>query len=146
MNFVETLFHGQSSDASTVERLQLINYATGLFKEHLLFGSGLNGMRAYLKQVGFYHVTYAHNNYLEIETGLGSVGVVLFYSTYLFPMVKAYKSLRISKDNDNAFIISFLAGLLISDLVQVTYESYFEMFLICVLITFINKRDGCVSE
>lgn len=146
LGFVETLFYGEASDASTVERLQLLDYAVNLFKSNFLFGSGLNGMRTYLSQVGFYHVTYAHNNYLEIATGLGIIGVALYYAIYLFPIIRAYKITKVSKDHDVIFMMSFLISLLVSDLVQVTYESYFELILICILSTLIYKKPNILQS
>lgn len=146
LGFVETLFYGEASDASTVERLQLLDYAVNLFKSNFLFGSGLNGMRTYLSQVGFYHVTYAHNNYLEIATGLGIIGVALYYAIYLFPIIRAYKITKVSKDHDVIFMMSFLISLLVSDLVQVTYESYFELILICILSTLIYKKTNILQS
>lgn len=146
MGFIDTLFHGEASDASTIERLQLLGFATTLFKNNFLFGSGLNGMRTYLSQIGFYHVTYAHNNYLEIATGLGVIGVILYYTIYLFPIIRAYRYTRFSKNTDVIFMMSFLISLMVSDLVQVTYESYFELVIICILSTLIYKNTDSMRS
>ena len=135
LDFTSTFFGGQMVDASTIQRTKLMGYAIELFKKNPIFGNGLNAMRAYLGALNFEHVTYAHNNYLEIASGLGIVGVVLYYAMYGYGLLQCRKSLRTERKKQTAFILAVLVAYLVCDLMQVSYESYYEIVVLAVLVT-----------
>lgn len=135
LDFTSTFFGGQMVDASTIQRTKLMGYAIELFKKNPIFGNGLNAMRAYLGALNFEHVTYAHNNYLEIASGLGIVGVVLYYAMYGYGFLQCRKSLRTERKKQPAFILAVLVAYLVCDLMQVSYESYYEIVVLAVLVT-----------
>ncbi len=133
VGFVDTLFGEGTSDASTVERMGIMTHAVNLFLDNPIFGSGLNGLRHYLQSLNFGHVTYAHNNYLEILSGLGVVGCFLFYWNPLIALVRGIR-LQKRRSNQNAvFLMGFLIAWLVCDFVQVTYESYYEMVVLALV-------------
>lgn len=135
LDFTSTFLGGQMVDASTIQRTKLMGYAIELFKKNPIFGNGLNAMRAYLGALNFEHVTYAHNNYLEIASGLGIVGVVLYYAMYGYGFLQCRKSLRTERKKQTAFILAVLVAYLVCDLMQVSYESYYEIVVLAVLVT-----------
>lgn len=133
-DFTDTFFGGQMVDASTIQRMKLMGYAIELFERSPIFGNGLNALRAYLEDLGFEHVTYAHNNYLEIASGLGIVGIVLYYAMYGYGLQKCRKLLKIERKKQTALIFAVLVAYMVCDLIQVTYESYFEVVVLAILI------------
>ena len=135
LDFTSTFFGGQMVDASTIQRTKLMGYAIELFKRNPFFGNGLNAMRAYLGALNFEHVTYAHNNYLEIASGLGIVGIVLYYAMYGYGLLQCRKSLRTERKKQTAFILALLVAYMVCDLMQVSYESYYEIVVLAVLVT-----------
>ena len=64
-------------DSSTKWRLYFLTIAFNIFKEHIVFGAGLNTVQ-YLIGGGI----YSHNNFIEILACLGIVGFFLFYRGY----------------------------------------------------------------
>ena len=141
LDFTSTFFGGQMVDASTIQRMKLMGYAIELFQRRPILGNGLNAMRAYLGALDFEHVTYAHNNYLEIASGLGIVGIVLYYAMYVYGLLQCRRSLRIERAKQTAFILALLVAYLVCDLMQVSYESYYEIVVLAVLVTGAQNAD-----
>ena len=141
LDFTSTFFGGQMVDASTIQRMKLMGYAIELFQRSPIFGNGLNATRAYLGALNFEHVTYAHNNYLEIASGLGIVGIVLYYAMYVYGLLQCRRSLRIERKKQTAFIFALLVAYLVCDLMQVSYESYYEIVVLAVLVTGAQNAD-----
>ena len=139
-NFISTFFYGVATDASTVERTYILKYSISLWKKSPFFGNGLNSTRSYLNSIGFSHATYAHNNYLEIASGLGLLGVFIYYAIYMLPLGWALKTLARKKDRPMAFLLSILVAMLVCDLLQVSYDSYYELLLLCLISTGIERR------
>lgn len=74
-------------DASTAERMALIDTGLKLWEQSPVFGHGIN---TFTPIAGF--GMYAHNNYIEEGVGLGIVGVFLWYSIYPFLFYRSFKS------------------------------------------------------
>lgn len=74
-------------DASTAERMALIDAGLKLWEESPVLGHGIN---TFTPLAGF--DLYAHNNYIEEGVGLGIVGVFLWYSIYPFLFYRSFKS------------------------------------------------------
>lgn len=74
-------------DASTAERMALIDTGLKLWEQSPVFGHGIN---TFTPIAGF--DLYAHNNYIEEGVGLGIVGVFLWYSIYPFLFYRSFKS------------------------------------------------------
>lgn len=134
-DFAGTIFGGQTIDTSTIQRSILMEYAFALFKQNPVFGSGLNALRAYLGTVNYEHITYAHNNYLEIASGLGIVGFLLYYVMYWYGISGCNKLLKVKRRRDIAIILALIIAFLACDMMQVVYESYFEIAVLAILVT-----------
>lgn len=74
-------------DASTAERMAMIDTGLKLWEQSPVFGHGIN---TFTPIAGF--GMYAHNNYIEEGVGLGIVGVFLWYSIYPFLFYRSFKS------------------------------------------------------
>lgn len=68
-----------TGDESAEERNYYIAQAIELWKMRPLLGVGSNGFVSYLRQIGYSHVAYSHNNFTEILTTTGIVGFFLYY-------------------------------------------------------------------
>ncbi len=134
-DFAKTFWEGKSTDASTIQREKIMEYAIKLFKQKPFCGNGLNSLRNYLSGVNFEHVTYAHNNYLEIAGGLGIVGCILYYLMYGYGVLRSSALLKKNRTKNVALYLALFIAFLVCDLMQVTYESYFEIMFLAILVT-----------
>lgn len=108
-------------DASTIERQELFEEGIRLFSENPIVGVGLNNFR-------FYFTKYAHNNFIELLTGLGIIGFALFYSIY-FKIFGKIKNMYNSNIKRYLYIMVF--AILFMD---VTTVSYFDKLILIVLL------------
>lgn len=85
------------NDGSSVTRIRMIKFGFELFKQRPLFGYGLNSFRVfYGAEYGF--DTYSHNNFIEILVSGGIVGFMLYYSIYIYVIVKLFKPAAIERE------------------------------------------------
>lgn len=105
----------RSGDASSATRLYLMQSSINTFYEHPLIGSGLDAFR-HIDYLG----TYAHNNYLELLSCLGIVGMVFYYS---LPFVVLLRSIvLLFRGDKNLYIVSvMLVTMLLIDFAVVSY-------------------------
>lgn len=111
-------------DGSTKVRLGYIEYGMVLFKKKQIFGYGLATF-AYLHTQVFGWGMYSHNNYVEMLVSGGIVGLVLYYSLYLYLIYKYYIIVKNTKDSFAILIFSILLGLMISQYGMVAYYNLF---------------------
>lgn len=78
-----------TADGSLISRFNMISLAWEMFKESPITGHGLNNF----KYMAYYN-TYSHNNYLELLTGLGLVGLVLYYIPFMRILFSSFKFRR----------------------------------------------------
>lgn len=107
------IFTDLSEEHSAVERAYLMKTAISVFLQHPFIGNGFDSFR-YMNSVG----RYAHNNYLEILTGMGIMGLVYFY----YMQLKVTFRLYLTKSNKLSY--AFLCAMLLVFLIeffQVTY-------------------------
>lgn len=72
-----------AGDESAEERTYYFERALDLWKANPLIGAGVNGFVSYMKRIGYSHVAYSHNNFTEVLSTLGIVGLVMYY---LYPL------------------------------------------------------------
>lgn len=109
---------------STSERIHLINLALSKFAEKPLFGHGINTFLAYSP-------IYSHSNILELGSGLGVIGVVLFYLLPLYCFILIHRHVKDIKER--RLIYTFLVVLILLDLTAVTYYSKLHVLLFVFL-------------
>lgn len=94
LSLFESMFLDAGTDGSYMVRTYLGQKAIDMFKEKPIFGWGLNSF-AYHGYDNMINVNtygrYAHNNYLEIVSCLGIVGLVLYYIRYIKVILYSFK-------------------------------------------------------
>ncbi|MCI8638470.1 MAG: O-antigen ligase family protein [Coprococcus sp.] len=107
------LLQGTSTDGSFTVRMFLIDKAKYLFYYKPIWGWGMNAFGVY--NYGNFHVDvygrYAHNNYWELLSCLGIVGLILYYAKYVLVLIKAYKihgQYRIANLTLSIFLVSII--------------------------------------
>lgn len=122
-------------EASAYERYNLILLAINMFEKHPLLGYGLGNFKSY-NPFGL----YAHNNYLEIATGVGIIGCAIYYSLHIYII----KKLVGSKLKESITFLAIILVLLLSDLAAVTYveESFQIMLVICYAVCLLKKENN----
>jgi O-antigen ligase len=126
-------------DHSTVLRMEYIEYGIEWFKSNPIFGYGINNYRVLLgKEIGT--VTYSHNNYIELLVGVGIIGIIIYYSGYLYVLINISKSAF--KKKDPLFILLFimLIAVLIAQYGFVTYYDFLINLILCIGFTTIRIR------
>lgn len=114
---------GQENDWSIYLRRFFINTGLNIFKEHPIYGIGVNNFAYYVKNFTDYTVArYSHNNYIEMLSCLGIIGFALYYWFYSSLMIKLIKNV-IHNRTDSLFIIicSIMAVLMIMEWGVVSY-------------------------
>lgn len=125
--------NGFGVEDSYTGRVLLQQLAIKCFYQHPLFGVGLGQFRLY----SLYHGgpdLYAHNNYLELLTGVGIIGTLIYYLNIIRLLVFS----KNKNVNIKSFLLSIFIVMTISDFVQVSY--YFSCFtFLFALLSCLNK-------
>lgn len=141
-----------ATDISLIERGFYKEQAKKLFFEHPFLGCGGNNFRTYIKEMGYSHATYSHNNYYELLSTLGVIGFIMYYSYWAMVVVRLIKIMKATSENDDTHklagvFLSMLLILLILDYGNVSYITEFNMFLLCLSSIFINhKKKELINE
>jgi O-antigen ligase len=133
------------ADYSTIYRYMMIANGWQWFLKQPIIGYGLNNFSFFFSQVLF--DVYAHNNYIELLVDLGLLGTLIYYSFYIYIIVKLF---QIKNDNSGLrnFFLAFLLVLSIFELSVVTYNQYtIQIFLALasVYVWLYDKRSKEVS-
>ena len=130
---------GKESSAQT--RMDYIELGWEQFLKSPIWGNGI-GCAGYAIQEKYGHVTYLHNNYIEILASGGIIGFVLFYTPYIIILVTLIK--KIFKDNEKKPILLIALALLITKLIghmgTVMYYSKIEFLFLALLISVVNIK------
>ena len=105
-------------------RLEYLNLGFDLIIRSPIWGYGFNNFSHF---TGFH---YSHNNYIEILTGTGLIGFVLFYLIH-FNVFKRLKKIR--NDDLKILIYGALIVILIGDLGTVSYLKKHTMIMLVFL-------------
>ena len=90
----QAVFSGKTADLSTTERKFFISLASKMFLERPFLGWGANNFRGILASTGYSNVVYCHNNYLEIASGLGIMGLIANYWFYIYTFFKSVTKVK----------------------------------------------------
>lgn len=133
MDITDLSRDGFSGDSSTRWRLIFIVDAYNLFLENPLKGIGLDNFKTIYSED-----LYSHNNYVELLSTLGLVGLIAYYAFYF----SIFKCILKSKSIFCLFIMFFFLSM---DFAMV---SYFERMYILplILIYYIAKRDKQIES
>ena len=90
---------GNSVDGSLEERLYYMQSAKQLFYDHPFLGYGGNNFVSRMREIGYSHVAYCHNNYYEILCTLGILGFCLYYFEWLKVLISLFRKVVIRHDS-----------------------------------------------
>lgn len=117
-NVIISVLGGDFVDGSIYTRNRLTDEAINYFHLSPINGWGLNNFSSMLSTDGL----YAHNNYLEILVSSGVVGFIIFFSKYVYLLVKLLTSfLKKGNKSNNAILLIFIIVLMILEYWQVTF-------------------------
>ena len=136
-----SLFSGEGEvDSSADIRDVFIQNGKRWFAEKPIIGYGLNNYRV-LNKVATGRYTYAHNTFIELAVNLGIVGLIWYYSVYIY---LGKRFISIFKNNPlNIFLFTALAVSLVSQYGTVSYYSFYQNFLLMLsfyTVTHTNKK------
>ena len=129
-------------DGSLALRQGFAMVAAQEFAEHPFFGVGLANV-SYLLLLYFGRQTYVHNNYLEIASGLGIAGLILYYWYYVYLIVKlarrAYRG-----DPLCASLFFLMIVMIIGEITMVTFynASVQIMLTVCFCASNMKQHDS----
>lgn len=124
------IYGRRRADTSVEQRQFFIRVAKSFFYEHPVVGIGLNNFGAKLSR-SFTRSTYAHNNYWEIASGLGVVGLISYYWFYVYLLVKLFKNVLQKKALSVLFFVYTLL-LLVTEYGMVSYYSRSEQIMLAI--------------
>lgn len=93
-----------TEDYSINLREFFIDTGMQIFKDNPILGIGLNNFAYYVKNYTEYtEARYSHNNYIEMLSCLGIVGLILYYWLYIYILFKLLK--KVIKNRNNIQLI-----------------------------------------
>lgn len=121
-------------DNSTQVRMSMIEYGVYWFQKKPILGYGIDNYKyLYANMVGDY--MYSHNNYIELLVGTGVIGILSYYSMYIYIFMKS-----ISKKNIfSIFVMVAIITLSITEVGLVSYSLFYIQFLICISYSILDE-------
>ena len=125
-------------DASTRERMEMIEIGRALMYEKFVFGYGINNY-TYLSGKG----TYAHNNYFEIGTGMGIVGIIVWYIQYIGVFKNAFIEKKYKQsDIVQNVLLGILLAFIIMDYGLVSYLQEYFYVIVSMIFAYLEASSG----
>ena len=121
---------------STIERSSMIFYGLKLFAQSPVLGHGINSFSYYYGNITVFYA-YAHNNYIELVSTLGLLGLGWFYSIH-FLTIKYYLRAKKMVAN-NGKIIAYIILILFYDIAMVSYSD--TRVILLILCTYTMARN-----
>lgn len=135
IDFLGTLgfnIEGANYSDSTAKRMLFIEMGYNFFINNPIFG---NGWGYFTSKIG----TYSHNNFVELLVTYGLFGFVIYYSMFIYLLIKLIK--MSSYDNDAKLFITIILTILINDIAVVSF-SYNVMNYQILAITYIFANSS----
>ena len=134
-------FSGTGGDSSTIIRLALVDIGWDLFYQSPITGVGVNNPSVYTFFLYGKENYYLHNNYIELLAGTGVIGLLAYYSMYIYI---AYNLIRYRDFHSNEYVMVLILFLsqIVMDMGMVSYESkstYFYMMIFYLEVQLLRK-------
>ena len=142
--FVWTIVKGDAvnisdKDTSLVERTFYVDEAIKLFVENPILGCGGNNFRTKMREISYKHVSYSHNNFVELLSTLGIIGFLIYYAFVVKTIIKLFINTNKAGDELIATLLFILMILIsISDFATVSYVDEFNIIILCLASIYIN--------
>lgn len=122
-----------NTDASTAQRMNMINEGIILFFKKPIFGWGMNGFTNY----GSFG-TYSHNALTEVGANFGLFALMAFE----YPIYLAIRKYRANKERDLSFLL-ILMYIIFSMMISVQYtDKQYYVMLALLLVTVLNNDNN----
>ena len=140
VSFFEIISGEQSSinETSTQTRSMLIDLAWNKFIYSpftILFGNGIGYFASYWESIGGRYA-FCHNNYLELLSGVGIIGTIFFYFTYVKTLLICIKKIKKDRDLKSIMCMIILMQMLIMHWFVVFYYQKCEFLFISIFVYF----------
>ena len=124
---VETLLRsilgkGNSEDYSLTERSMMTAYGLTWFMNKPILGSGFGSFAKFFGAVTGWEV-YSHNNLIELLVSSGIVGTTIYYSIYVYIIIKLLRNAARSQDKLSIFLVSLTIILTVLQTSFIIYSS-----------------------
>ena len=143
MNLVLRRFNDALSgtDVSTNDRQLFIEFGIEKFKERPLLGYGIEHFGLLFEQA-YGVIEPSHNNYIQLLTSFGLVGLFLWYGAYIYFFVVGVKNFYTNNIAPILVLISVMT--LVNDITTTTLINKFTYILLalCFAITYIIQKDN----
>lgn len=141
---IEGFKGGKDADHSTLIRLKMIEIGMIEFKKHPVLGIGMDNILIIIKaKLGT--KSYSHNNFVDLLSGGGIIGFIIYYAMYIYFLYNLFKYRNIDKRMFR-ISVSLIFSMLITDYGNVSYYDKLQWFYIMIL--FINidflKRSASI--
>jgi len=145
---IAAIFYDQQIDGSINTRVAMRTLAMEYFSQRKIFGYGIN----FFGRVSPWHV-YSHNNFTEILSGCGIVGFCIYYSRYLWLLIKTISMAHRENKAGKASlfcVFAFTVIMMITDWWQVSYYfSFIQVvypFIVAVVTKGYYNLPACAAE
>ena len=131
---------GQSvNDESIKMRRYMVTMGLDFFREKPFLGYGIDNYRVLLSSnIG--EITYAHNNYVELLVGIGTLGCMLYYLSHLILVKQMLTSIKIYKNNT---IYYMFLGIIISWMILSTGMVYYDDKQFSFMLALMSGLGSC---
>lgn len=141
MSSMVDAFSGTGGDSSTIIRMALVDIGWDLFYQSPITGVGVNNPSVFTYFVYGKENYYLHNNYIELLAGTGVIGLLAYYSMYIYI---AYNLIRYRNFHSNEYVMVLILFLsqIVMDMGMVSYESkstYFYMMMFYLEVQLLQK-------
>jgi O-antigen ligase len=137
------IFVGDQVDSSTQTRLDMIIFGLREFSKKPFLGYGIDNFRVLYGEL--YASAYAHNNFIELLVDVGLLGFVIYYSIYLYLILKLLPNAWKVK-NISVFLFIMLCTMLIMDIGVVSYYSKFIYITFCFCFVYIKDMKTLLKK
>ena len=128
-----------SADRSLALRKGFGEISAQLFYSHPIIGTGLANNAYCIEQTYGFNV-YAHNNYLELASGLGIVGLIMYYWYYIYLLIglgrRAYRGERLCV---SMFLL--LVATMVGEIAIVSYYDYNIQIMLTLCFCAMKLKD-----
>ena len=128
----ETVISDSKSDRSYIERSYYISEAKYLFKQNTVLGYGGNNFVSYMRNIGYRHIAYSHNNFYELLATLGLIGFIIYYTFYIKLIINLIKCYKAENSRLVLFYLILMIINIILDYARVCYQTSFNLIVLFI--------------
>ena len=133
-------------DSSTSLREYYRQIGWDQFVKTPILGAGINNSPIIMSQAGSTHHTYLHCNYAELAACGGLVGLISYYSIYIYLLVNELKYFKV--DKSTVLFLTWLFLILTTDWGAVSYypkHTYFNLMVFFLHIQQLRQRHPYIK-